>query len=179
MDTKEIKQPKIDLQRLLDAVMEETPSKVEFMGKERSIGWLHNGTIRKFSHIMISDENIMRRSVKLVTVVLLNNIWKIRFFYAFVWRWLYYIKDVGQDDMLRVIDVGKKKVPQEIFYLLTILQTAMMDTMMTMTSKEAKVSQAEQSGEQSTLLEKSTDSSLKEDTESEPTTIGGDTQPPK
>ena len=162
---KKIEQPTTEFQMLLDSVMEAEPEKVVFMGKPHNVGWLTNGTIRKFSHIMLKEQDAQKKCAKLVTVILLNHFWKIKFLYPILWRWLYYIKDADMVEMLKVIDVGKKKVPQGAFYLTTILQTAMMDVMMTMTSQEARVSQAEQNGGQPTHSEKSTVSSSKENTE--------------
>lgn len=176
---KKIEQPSVDFQALLDSIMEAEPTKVLFMGKFKKIGWLTNGTIRKFSHIMVKEENISKRGIKLAVVIMLNHYWKIKFLYGILWRWFYYIKDVDQVEVLRVIDAGKKKVPQGAYYLVTILQTAMMDVMMTMTNQEAKASQAGRSGAQPTHLAKSTDSSSKEDTELKPTTTGGDIPQPK
>ena len=81
-------------------------------------------------------------------VILLNNIWKIRAFYWLYWRWLYYIKDVDVVEVLKVLDVSKKKIPSNAFSLTTILATGMTDVMMTMTRSEVKAIQAEQAGEQ-------------------------------
>ena len=71
-----------------------------------------------------------------------------RFLYWIYWRWLYYIKDVDVAEVLRVLDVSKKKIPSNAFSLATILATGMTDVMMTMTRSEAKAIQAEQAGEQ-------------------------------
>ena len=97
---------------------------------------------------MAKEKNEWKRNVKICVCILLNNIWKIRFLYWIYWRWLYYIKDVDVADVLRVLDVSKKKIPSNAFSLATILATGMTDVMMTMTRSEAKAIQAEQAGEQ-------------------------------
>ena len=56
--------------------------------------------------------------------------------------------DLDENDILKVLDVSKKKVQQEQFYINTMLSTGMMDLMMTMTKKEAERIQAEQRGAQ-------------------------------
>lgn len=147
-DEKKIEQPQVDLQKLLDDVLSEEPTELVFMGKKRKIGWLHKGTMRKCSHIAIKEKDEWKRNVKICVCILLNNIWKIRFLYWIYWRWLYYIKDVDVAEVLRVLDVSKKKIPSNAFSLATILATGMTDVMMTMTRSEAKAFQAEQAGEQ-------------------------------
>ena len=143
----DIKQPYIDMQRMKDELINATPEEVEFCGKTIKIGWLHNRTIRKFSHIMVTEEDPIKKNVKLCTIVLLNNVFKIFFLYWILWRWYYYVKDLDSVEILKVLDVAKKKVPQKPFLIVTILATGMTDLMMMMTKKEALHFQAEQHGE--------------------------------
>lgn len=143
----DVKQPDMEMQRRLDEIKEATPEEVEFCGKTIRIGWLHNRTIRKFSHIMVTEEDPIKKNIKLCTVVLLNNVFKIFFFYWILWRWYYYVKDLDSVEILKVLDAAKKKVQQEPFLMVTILATGMTDLMMMMMKKEASHFQAEQHGE--------------------------------
>lgn len=147
-EEKKIEQPSVDLQELLDSVLHDEPTEFVFRGKKHKLGWLRNGTMSRCSHIRANEKNEWKRNVKICVCILLNNIWKIRFLYWIYWRWLYYIKDVDIADVLRVLDVSKKKIPSNAFSLATILATGMTDVMMTMTRSEAKAIQAEQAGEQ-------------------------------
>ena len=147
-EEKKIEQPSVDLQELLDSVLHDEPTEFVFIGKKHKLGWLRKGTISRCSHIRAKEKNEWKRNVKICVCILLNNIWKIRFMYWIYWRWLYYIKDVDIADVLRVLDVSKKKIPSNAFALATILATGMTDVMMTMTRSEAKAIQAEQAGEQ-------------------------------
>lgn len=149
-EKKTIDQPQVDLQKLLDSVIHDEPTEFVFMGKKRKLGWIHKGTMSKCSHITMKEQDEWKRNVKVCVCLLLNNIWKIRFFYAIYWRWLYYIKDVGIEEVLNVLDVSKKKIPSNAFSLATILVTGMTEVMMTMTRSEAKATRAEQAGEQPT-----------------------------
>lgn len=149
--TKKIEQPQVQFQEVLDSVMSETPTEFEFRGKRHKIGWLKKGAVRKFTHIMLTDKNESRRNTKLCVVLLLNNFWKILFFYPIYWRWLYYICDLDDVEVLRVVDAAKKKIPSTASYLLTILATGMTDAMMTMTRSEVRAIQAAQAGEQPTV----------------------------
>ena len=57
---------------------------------------------------------------------------------SFLWRWFFYIKQYGDHELMKVIAVGKKKIPVEDYLTATIYLTAMKDTMMTMTKEEAE-----------------------------------------
>lgn len=150
MSGKKIEQPTVEYQKMLDAVLAAQPIDVEFRGKRRTIGWLHKGTIMKFSHIVAREKNESRRNAKICAVVLLNSIWKIRAFYGIYWRWLYYICDLDDVEVLRLLETAKKKIPSLASSLLTILVTGMTNLMMTMTTKEADATQAGQAGEEPT-----------------------------
>ena len=149
-EEKKIEQPSVDIQKLLDSILHDEPTEFVFRGKKHKIGWLHKGTMSKRSHIVMKEDNEWKRNVKVCVCILLNNVWKIRFMYWFYWRWLYYIKDIGADEVLAVLDASKKKIPSSVFSLTTILATEMTEVMMTMTKSEVKASQAEQRGEQPT-----------------------------
>ena len=142
MQEKGPKQPDIELQKLLDAVMEAEPEVVTFYGKKHKIRWLHNGVTRKFSHVMMTEKDPWKRSVKVCACVLLNRrngllTWLLlRLWYWLYWRWLYYVRDIDQVEVIGVLDAGKKKVQSEPLALATILATGMMDTMMTMARHE-------------------------------------------
>ena len=120
MSEKKIEQPSVEYQKMLDAVLAAEPLDVEFRGKRRTIGWLHKGTIMKFSHIVAREENENRRNAKICAVVLLNNIWKIRAFYGIYWRWLYYFCDLDDVEVLRLLETAKKKTQSTASSLLTI-----------------------------------------------------------
>ena len=148
MATKKIEQPNIELQKVLDDILHETPTEYIFRGKKKMLGWLHKGTTRKFTHIELKEKNEWKKRVKQCAVVQLNNVWKIRFFYWFLWRYYYYIIDLDVWEVLAVLNVAKKKIQSAAFQLTTILATAMTDAMMTMTKAEAEHIQAEQAGEE-------------------------------
>lgn len=147
----EIEQPNLELQKKLDEILSAQPEEILLSGKTVKIGWLRNGTVRKFTNVMMNEEDPIKRNIKLYTLVLLNNKWSIMFLYWFLWRWNYYIKDIDSVDVLKVLDASKKKVPHEPYLMATILATGMQDLMMTMTKKEVKLFRAEQHSEQPTV----------------------------
>ncbi len=147
-EKKKIEQPQVDLQELLDNILHDEPTEFVFMGKKRKLGWLRKGTMSRCSHVQTTEKNGWKRNVKMCTLILFNNIWKIRLFYWIYWRWLYYIADVDVSEVLNVLDKSKKKIPSNAYSLATMLATGMTELMMTMTKNEAKAIQAEQVGEQ-------------------------------
>lgn len=149
-EKKTIEQPSVQMQEILDAVLSEQPTDFMFRGKRHTIGWLKKGAIRKFTHIAMTEKNPDKRNVKICTVLLLNNFWKILFGYWVCWRWFYYVCDLDDVEVLRVVDIAKKKIPSTSSSLLTILLTGMTDVMMTMTKSDVKATQAAPAGEQPT-----------------------------
>jgi len=146
MAGKNIEQPSIELQNVLDDILSEVPTEYIFRGGKRKLGWLHKGTTRKFTHIELKEKNEWKKRVKQCAVVQLNNVWKIRFFYWLLWRYYYYVIDLDVWEVLGVLNVAKKKIQSTAFQLTTILATAMTDAMMTMTKVEAEHTQAGQAG---------------------------------
>lgn len=150
----DIQQPDERFQALLSEILEAEPEVVTVNGKKRSIGWLHNGTTRKFSHIMVKEKDPWKRNVKVAACILLNKkngllTWfLLRVWYWVYWRWLYYVQDIDQADVVGILDASKKKIQSEPLAVATILATAMTDTMMTMARHE--YGRAEQGGEQPT-----------------------------
>lgn len=125
-------------QKVLDSVVENTPTEVELRGKKIKIYWLRRETMRKMSHIMLSDGDESKISCKCAALILLNSYWKIKLFHWALWRWMYYVNQYYDKELEPIINEGKKKVPLEGYLTTTILLTGMKDTMMTMTRKEVE-----------------------------------------
>ncbi|UKK52663.1 hypothetical protein [Prevotella sp. E2-28] len=151
-EEKKIEQPGIELQKLASSLMEQEPETISVLGHKHTITWLKKRTVRKFSHIMLKEKDPWKRNVKVCACVLLNSrnglaTWfLLHFWYMIYWRWLYYVKDIDQVEIVGVLSASKKKIQSEPLAVATILSTAMMDTMMMMARHE--VGQAEQAGVQ-------------------------------
>lgn len=150
------RQPNEEEQRALDEVME-APKELVYIndGKKKKaykVGWLHPGTRRKITHIMLDDNpaNDDTLICKLAACIILNGFWSIKLFYWLVWRYFFYIKQYGEEQLKPIIEVGKKKVPQVAYYETTILAIGMMDTMKTMKKKEVERFRQELNGAQPT-----------------------------
>ena len=95
----------------LNDIMENKPTLVELRGKKISIGWLKRGTIRKFTEIMSKKDNDDKVSCQAVAAIVLNGYWAIKFRWWFLWRWYFYIKQYGDDELGPIIAMAKKKIP--------------------------------------------------------------------
>lgn len=137
---KTIETPSIEDERLLNDIIEDSVDEVSLKGtnKKYKIGWLKKGTMRKITSVAIEDGNDDMVSAKTAALIILNNYWKIKFFYPILWRWFFYIKEYTDEQLSEIIAVGKKKVPYIQFLTNTILVTGMKDTIMTMTKAEAE-----------------------------------------
>lgn len=147
-----MEQPQERLQSALDDIMEQTPEEYTFRGRKHKMGWLSNMTVRKITHIMLKEKNEHKRNMKICAVLRVNDIfaWFRPIVYMIKWRWYTYVTDLTDVEALRVVNASKKKVPLAASLIITILATAMMDTKMSMTKKEADATQAAQVGEQPT-----------------------------
>ena len=147
--SKEIKQVNDEQQKALNAVLEDSVDVVEVRGKKKKVRWLRNCTIRKVTDIMLKDhghESMV--NCKSAAAIVLNGYWSIKLRWWWVWRWYYYVKQYRDVELSELIEVGKKKVDVESYYLTTTYLTAMKDTMMAMTRKEVERFLAAQRGEQ-------------------------------
>lgn len=138
-----MEQPTIDIQKTYDDLLSREPEEVIFDGKKLSIGWLHNGTVRKFSHVMLKEDDPWKRNTKACACILLNRkhglmTWFLLWAWYWVyWRWLFYVKNIDQTEIMVVLDAAKKKIQSEPLMMATILATGMMDTLMTIARHEA------------------------------------------
>jgi hypothetical protein len=132
--------PSVEDEQLLNDVIEDSVDKVSIKGtsKEYKIGWLKKGTMRKMTSVALEKGKDDTLSVKTAALIVLNNYWKIKFFYPILWRWWFYVKEYTDEQLAEILAVGKKKVPYIAFLTNTILVTGMRDTMMTMTKEEAE-----------------------------------------
>lgn len=127
-------------EQLLNDIAENADSVVTIGNKKFKVGWLKRGTLRKFTNIMLNRKDDLssesKVTCKLAAVVRLNGYWSIKFFYPFVWRWYYYIKQYNDDVLLPIIEEGKKKVQLQEYYTIMMLSQGLKDTHKTMTREE-------------------------------------------
>lgn len=152
---KRIKEPSLEDEKLLNEIIENNPDKLKALGKEWNIGYLKAGTKRKITNILMNEKQEDKVTSKCTAALLLNGYFKLFFFYWFLWRWIYYIKQYGDDELLPIIEYCKKKVDVENYCIATIYLTEMRDTIMTMTREEVRHFLQERRGVQHGASEKS------------------------
>lgn len=136
---KEITEPSVQAERELNEIIENEGTKVSLNGVNKSytIKCPHKGTMRKITDIYLKDGNDDKVSCQVASLLILNSFFKIKFFHWFLWRWFYYIKEYDDGILQPILIEGKKKLPYTQFLVNTMLVTAMKDTIMMMTKKEA------------------------------------------
>ena len=132
------RQPTIEEERLLNSVVEDEVSRVAVRGTTYKLKYMRNATIRKITNVMLKDGDDSKVSSKCAALMVLNGYFKIKFFYWFLWRWFYYVKQYLEIELHPLIDEGKKKVRAEDYYINTIFLIGMKDTMIAMTREEAE-----------------------------------------
>lgn len=136
----------------LNSIAENTPSVVMVGKKKVKVEWLRRGTLRKFTDIMLDKRDDLdsesKVTCKLAAVVVLNGYWKIKFYYPLLWRWYYYIKQYTDEQLLPIIDEGKKKVQLQEYYMIMMLSQGLKDTHKTMTREEVNRTLRELQSEQ-------------------------------
>lgn len=120
-----------------------------------NIKWIKPYTQERLSFLELNDglevasdntpTNIRKRAKflsKAASYVILNGV-KIALFHWIYWRYLYYIKGYSADQLLPIIELGKKKVPQLESYLGSVLVSQMKNTNPALTQEEAEYIRSE------------------------------------
>lgn len=130
----------IEYERELNSIANNEKDVVMLHGRKIKIGWLRRGTIRKLTTIMLDAKTDAKSesqiTCKLAAATVLNGFFKIKFFYPFLWRWYYYIRQYHDSELLPIIEIGKKKVQLTEYYSIMILAQGLKDTQQTMTREE-------------------------------------------
>lgn len=139
-----MKQPEKTDERELNSIVEDKADTVSLGGMKWKVKWMKNGTKRKVTDILLNEKDELKVTTKCVSAMLLNGYWKIRFFYWILWRWIYYVMQCDESELLEVLEVCKKKVQLTEYYINTILLTELRDTIQGMTREEAERIRQEQ-----------------------------------
>lgn len=75
---------------------------------------------------------------KCAAYIILNGYFKINLLHWALWRYLYYIKEYNYQDLMEIVEVGKKKIQLLGFLAAMASLETMKETKMMMTRKEAK-----------------------------------------
>lgn len=151
-----IKQPNIDEQKVLDGVIEDIPEYASIRGHKYKVKCLKGGTRRRITEVVLKDGNDDMQSCMCSALIILNGYWAIKMKYWFLWRWFYYVKQYGEEELTEILALGKKKVPLDEYFANTILLTGLKDTSMMMKKTEVATILAAQNTEQPLKSQKNT-----------------------
>lgn len=135
---KVIKQPDAEAQALQKAIVHNSIDIVYLRNRKVKMKWLYGGVRDLLSKVLLEEKDESKVGAKCAALIVLNGLWSIKFFYWFLWRWFYYVKQYTEEEYLPLMSMCKKKVGAENYYLLTTLLIGMKDTMMAMTRKETE-----------------------------------------
>lgn len=120
-----------------------------------NIRWIKPITLEKLSILELNDgidvasddtpSNVKKRAKflsKAASYIILNG-FKIVLFHWLFWRYLYYIKGYGAEQLLPIIQTAKKKAQQLESYLASVLVAQMKITNPTLTKEEVEHIQSE------------------------------------
>lgn len=131
------KAPTIEDEHLLtDVVYSDGKEDIFIRNKKFSFGWISGHASNKLNKIINSQSNESVITCKCVAAARLNGFFKIKLFYWFLWRWYYYIRQYGQEELSDAVAMIKKKVPLTAYLANTTLLIGMRQTIMQMNRQE-------------------------------------------
>ena len=155
-----MKQPTIEDEKELQAINDDSVTVIEIprSKKKFKIGYIKPYAQERFTKLILEAEpkepnseltaltDMSKRSSlvhRSAAMIILNNWYKIKLFYPILWRWMFYVKEYDQDQLLPIVIEGKKKIQLESYLINMGFLGMMMETKKLMTTKEARVCQAE------------------------------------
>lgn len=152
-----VEQPSLDVQQLYLSLISNDAEEVEILRtkKKYKIRWLKNGQLEKLTRLLLHKKTIdeqkttgsdvmdailedTKLACKAAAIIILDGYWKLKFRYWFMWRWFYYIKQYDNIQLIKILEVGKKKVPLKQFYWTITSLTEAKDTLMRMRTEEVE-----------------------------------------
>lgn len=144
-------QPTLDDERTLERVVDNDKEYITIRGRRFGFRDLNNWGLHKISRIMVKEnENELSVGCKCIAAARLNGYFKIKFFWWFLWRFYFYIRQYRDIEIAEAVALIKKKAiaALAVYSLNTTLLIETRETVMKMNRAEAKA----------TLQELSTDS---------------------
>lgn len=148
--SKRLKEPTVEEQRAESAIVDDAADYAYVRNRRYRIKYIKAGTRHKITQIVNAKGDDDRQSCKCAALMVLNGFWSILFRYGFLWRWFYYVRQYGEEELTDLLVLGKKKVPRDEYFANTMLLTALRDTSMMMTKTEVAHILQERSTEEAT-----------------------------
>ena len=152
-----LEQPSYDAQQVYLSLINNDAEEVEILRtkKKYKIRWLKNGQLDKLTRLLLHKKSIdgqkttgnevfdeiyedTKLACKAAAIIVLNGYWKLKFRYWYLWRWFYYVRQYDNIQLHKILEVGKKKVPLNQFYMTIMSLTEAKDSLMRMRAKEVE-----------------------------------------
>lgn len=104
------KEKERDLLDEYNSIVENEYDYVKLRDKKIKINWLRPGTQRKLGSIMSRYSEDDTLQYRCAAVCVLNDFFKIKLFYWFLWRWYFYVKQYLPSEVSEIFEVSKKKI---------------------------------------------------------------------
>ena len=156
-EEQKIEQPSFDAQQIYLSLINNDAEEVEILrtNKKYKIRWLKNGQLDKLTRLLLHKKSIdeqkttgseildeifedTKLACKAAAIIVLDGYWKLKFRYWYLWRWFYYVRQYDNIQLHKILEVGKKKVPLNQFYMTIMSLTEAKDTLMRMRAKEVE-----------------------------------------
>ena len=133
-----VRQPDEAEQKELQDVVDDSVDVVSLRGRDVRVDWLRNATQRKISSIMVNEKDERKVIAKCAAAIVLNGYWSLLLLWWIVWRWYYYVRQYTDEELLPILEMGKKKVPAIPYFRATMFLTELKMTMAQMTREEVQ-----------------------------------------
>lgn len=118
-----------ELEKEYNSLIENELDEVKVRDKSVKIAWMHPGTQRKLSKVMIKyaeDDTLQHRCA---AICVLNGFFKIMFLYPILWRWYFFVKGYSPSELYPIFETAKKKVQQDESLRNMVLLIGVKDTL--------------------------------------------------
>lgn len=134
-------QPTLDDERALESVVDNDKEYITIRGRRFGFRDLNGWGLHKISRIMIKEgEDELSIGCKCLAAAKLNGYFKIKFFWQFLWRFYFYIRQYRDIEIAEAVALIKKKAiaALAVYSLNTTLLIETRETVMKMNRAEAK-----------------------------------------
>lgn len=156
-EEQKVDQPSLESQQIYLSLINNDADEVGILRtrKKYRIRWLKNGQLEKLTRLLLHKKVVGEKKTtgsevmdailedsklacKSAAIIILDGYWKLKFRYWFLWRWFYYVRQYDNIQLKDILDMGKKKVPLNQFYVTIISLTEAKDSLMRMRAKEVE-----------------------------------------
>lgn len=135
--TKAPSQPTLDTERELEKVVDNDKEYIEIRGRKFGFRDLTGHGRHRISRVMLAEGgDEFAVSCKILAAAKLNGYFAIKFLWWIVWRWYYYVRQYTDAELMEAVNLIKKKVAAEDYWMITMLLIGMRETMMQMNRAE-------------------------------------------